>query len=425
MKNAISCTSNNNIWLPAYVEKVQFRRLKDIDFTSSRMKKRKLDDENSSTTEVEPKKRLDIPPPTEEELGGLYRAFKTTNVVPALFSVLPEYCESFQEPVRSQPAHLRKLYSEQNLADDLDMLLKKAKNFLSEFSVGEGTIKSVEAATRQQSNSSDWFLYRAGRVTASVMKRVCHTNIESPSISLLKSVCYPEKNSVRVPAVMWGLDHEQDALRAYTDKEATKHHDFQCRGSGLHLSTAYPFIGASPDAIVSCSCCGKGVVELKCPFLLKGAEEITTQNSCLRDTGGTFKLKTDHAYYYQIQTQMTVCQVQFCDFVVWGPNVLHIERVRRDEQFCIKIFAQAKQFFERVILPELFSRYYTRQQSNLEDKLSDDVEYCFCRGPDTGKMVACDSASCQYKWFHFSCLGLKQKPRAKKWFCPQCKDKTD
>lgn len=53
MKNATSCTSKTNIWLPAYVEKVGFKRLKDIGFTSSRGKKRKLDDIiNSSSSAV-------------------------------------------------------------------------------------------------------------------------------------------------------------------------------------------------------------------------------------------------------------------------------------------------------------------------------------------------------------------------------------
>lgn len=136
---------------------------------------------------------MDIPPATQEELGDLYRAFQSTGVTPAVFSVLPEYCESFQEPVKTQPAHLRKLYLEENLEDNLDTLLKKADDFLATFSIRDDTVKTVEAATRQQSNSPDWFLYRAGRVTASVMKSVCHTSVQSPSLSLVKSICYPEK----------------------------------------------------------------------------------------------------------------------------------------------------------------------------------------------------------------------------------------
>ncbi|KAH9360187.1 hypothetical protein HPB48_001661 [Haemaphysalis longicornis] len=148
------------------------------------------------------------------------------------------------------------------------------------------------------------------------MKSVCHTSVQSPSLSLVKSICYPEKNSLRVPAVMWGLEHEQTAFEAYKAKEATKHQNFECYRSGLHLSVAYPFIGATPDDITSCSCCGRGVVEFTCPFLLRDAQDITTSISCLSYTGGKLQLLHNHAYYHQIQTQMTVCHVDFCDFVV-------------------------------------------------------------------------------------------------------------
>ena len=34
--------------------------------------------------------------------------------------------------------------------------------------------EAVEKATRDQIDSSLWFRYRAGRVTASIMKAVCH-----------------------------------------------------------------------------------------------------------------------------------------------------------------------------------------------------------------------------------------------------------
>ena len=30
-----------------------------------------------------------------------------------------------------------------------------------------------------------------------------------------------------------------------------------------------PYIGASPDEIVCCSCCGEGVLEVKCPLCVK------------------------------------------------------------------------------------------------------------------------------------------------------------
>lgn len=114
MRNATSCTSPSNIWLPAYVEEVHFKRLKDIDFTSSRVKKRKQDDiiNSCSSAETEVEKQMDIPAPTEQELRDFYKAIESANVVPAIFSVLPEYQHYFKEPVRTKHAHL------ENLADD-------------------------------------------------------------------------------------------------------------------------------------------------------------------------------------------------------------------------------------------------------------------------------------------------------------------
>ena len=41
------------------------------------------------------------------------------------------------------------------------------------------------------------------------------------------------------------------------------HHDFKIFDCGLFISEDYPFLGASPDGLVSCSCCSDGVCEIK------------------------------------------------------------------------------------------------------------------------------------------------------------------
>ena len=79
------------------------------------------------------------------------------------------------------------------------------------------------------------------------------------------------------------------------------HPFFELQKSGLVLDTENPFIGASPDGIISCSCCGKGVVEVKCPFLCRDkpfSEAMKEKTSCLAE--GTFFLNKDHAYFYQV-----------------------------------------------------------------------------------------------------------------------------
>lgn len=45
-----------------------------------------------------------------------------------------------------------------------------------------------------------------------------------------------------------------------------KHQNLQLLDNGLYIYPKWPFIGASPDNIIACDCCAKGVVEIKCPY---------------------------------------------------------------------------------------------------------------------------------------------------------------
>ncbi|XP_055348916.1 chromodomain-helicase-DNA-binding protein 4-like [Paramacrobiotus metropolitanus] len=50
--------------------------------------------------------------------------------------------------------------------------------------------------------------------------------------------------------------------------------------------------------------------------------------------------------------------------------------------------------------------------------------YCICRMPSSGKMVLCDNAHCELKWFHFTCLRMRKTPPGK-WYCPSCRQEGD
>ncbi|KAF2186644.1 hypothetical protein K469DRAFT_142522 [Zopfia rhizophila CBS 207.26] len=55
-----------------------------------------------------------------------------------------------------------------------------------------------------------------------------------------------------------------------------------------------------------------------------------------------------------------------------------------------------------------------------EEDESDDTKYCFCQRVSFGDMVACDNDNCQYQWFHWECVGIKEEPVGD-WLCPDCK----
>ena len=63
--------------------------------------------------------------------------------------------------------------------------------------------------------------------------------------------------------------HEEVARKAYTAYASKEHTDLRVQECGLIVDPKMPFLGASPDGLVSCKCCGKGVIETKCPFTVK------------------------------------------------------------------------------------------------------------------------------------------------------------
>ena len=44
------------------------------------------------------------------------------------------------------------------------------------------------------------------------------------------------------------------------------HENMSITTAGLHIHPVYPYLGASPDGWPECTCCGKGVLEIKCPY---------------------------------------------------------------------------------------------------------------------------------------------------------------
>ena len=79
---------------------------------------------------------------------------------------------------------------------------------------------------------------------------------------------------------------------------------------GLFFSSDYPFLGASPDAVVSHDC----LVEIKCPFAGRN-EEIKPGKHfkfLKYDSNKNIVLETSSNYFDQIQGQMYLSKRQYC-----------------------------------------------------------------------------------------------------------------
>ena len=46
----------------------------------------------------------------------------------------------------------------------------------------------------------------------------------------------------------------------------TNHSDISVDESGFVINPMWPHLGATPDGVVNCTCCGKGILKIKCSF---------------------------------------------------------------------------------------------------------------------------------------------------------------
>ena len=215
-----------------------------------------------------------------------------------------------------------------------------------------------------------------------------------------------------------------------------KHENFKLSDAGLYIDYEDPFLGASPDGIVQCSCCSKGVVEVKCPYCHKDLPEDDTSTFCMVKQKGTWSLKRDHMYYYQVQLQLHVCDVTYADFVVWTENTTVIERLHENTEFFEGKITNVRNFFMYGVLPEIIGKWYSRGPvadpsgvvtlpstsaiDSTDDETDDGRLWCFCNQPSYGEMIMCDHKNCTIQWFHFDCLCLRGPPKGK-WYCPSCR----
>ncbi len=69
------------------------------------------------------------------------------------------------------------------------------------------------------------------------------------------------------------------------------HRDFSVSDSGLMINPKWPFLGASPDGVVNCYCCNRGVVEIKCPYCHRNydiVESTIDKKFCLKKMNVVF-----------------------------------------------------------------------------------------------------------------------------------------
>nr|XP_022307471.1 uncharacterized protein LOC111113467 [Crassostrea virginica] len=383
IRNTKTVTEEKAYWmLPNAVNKVEYKRVQDIDFTSAKTKKRKLDqaiaEDSPMNSGPRQRKLPTAQEPTEDELKNFFTDLSTAGTKPVVLSLVPQFAQSYKPQAldKKYPTVLSELYNEDCSSLQRDVLLKHCEDAFSKIFVTAEEAVNCEVATREQANCKQWFHFRTGRITASLVKRVCRTSTENPSKSLIKDICYPIGKKFSSKATEWGCEHEK-----------------------------------------------------------RLAVKISDSIDCLQTVNNNLELRRTHQYYYQVQCQLLVTMKEFCDFVVWTNEDMLIERVVRDTTLCEEITRKCEEFFKAAILPELIGKLYSRpfQEQVLtptspgsntgQDKRREVI--CVCQkeyDEDSDNVIGCDNENCPFVWLHFKCAGIERVPKGK-WLCKHCKTK--
>ena len=198
--------------------------------------------------------------------------------------------------------------------------------------------RRLERRTVLQGESSEWLEQHNYRLTASNFGKV-YFRVQRPSDSMLKSI-FDSKDLSKVRAISHGKGKEKVARTIYARKMQQKIPGFTIFDAGISVHPSYPYLGASPDGKVfdPSKESAHGLLEIKCPFSKRGEtlEQAAADASFyIENIGGKFYLKKNHAYYAQVQGQLAITGLTWCDFCVYlsESNEMCVDRIEFDPNF--------------------------------------------------------------------------------------------
>ncbi|KFM67088.1 hypothetical protein X975_05942, partial [Stegodyphus mimosarum] len=167
----------------------------------------------------------------------------------------------------------------------------------------------IELQTTEQSKSNLWKKHRQIRLTSSAFHSIAHRMAD---FDVLAANIYRnhEKDLSKLPAVSFGSRHES-VIRNFI---RSQNECYILRKVGVVTDPRIPFLCASPDGLLF-NKENVQLVEIKCCYNPENVElnQLAKRpNFCLHNVDGIWKLKTTHAYFYQIQGQLAISNLTEC-----------------------------------------------------------------------------------------------------------------
>ncbi|KAJ8944604.1 hypothetical protein NQ314_009439 [Rhamnusium bicolor] len=257
IKKNISCTDITAAWPVPSQSGVQPTTVASMDWGKS----------------TESKTSIEVPPIKNEELCEMLQEISSESEAVLMRIVEPFASQISKENAPRPLPLLFNIHDKNHEKKSLEELISVEKSL--EMHVTQEMKTEIERRTQGQRKSEEWYRQRSGRITASMFKNVCHSSIINPSLSLIKSVCYPQKVCFSTKETRWGIEHEVTAIHSYYSNMHENHENFIVNNVGLVVSEKWPQLGATPDGLVYCDCCLGDCLEFNVSIMACAKKMVT------------------------------------------------------------------------------------------------------------------------------------------------------
>jgi len=200
---------------------------------------------------------------------------------------------------------------------ELEPLKPGVLDFLVNMTV---TKEEIERIKNVEQREDEWHRARANRITASNYGGAIGQNKYTTPDGLIKDMLWKTFKGNR--ACEYGTHFEDVAELAFKAYMAKRGEPVEIDHCGLIVLETLPFIGMSPDGLVTCSDGSKALLEIKCPY---GAGP--------KSGGGKVYDTVPPQYQAQIQGLMGFYGLSKAFFVVWTQKVVSVREVNFDPDY--------------------------------------------------------------------------------------------
>ena len=126
--------------------------------------------------------------------------------------------------------------------------------------------------------------------------------------------------------------NESIGLHTFFDHYKGLHINVRFHSAGLTLYKDAPYIGGSPDGLISCDCCSETVLlEVKCPFRL--AQTGISNWKLLEYLDECQTLRRNHTYFHQINLYLGIFDLKKAHFIIYAKGKVISQIIHFDKEF--------------------------------------------------------------------------------------------